>query len=228
MPTLPQSYAQPQQYQYGGQPQPQPYGEQQPYAQAPQPQPYGGQQPYAQAPQQYQYGGQRQAYAPAGYAVQPTAAVPATNGRIPAILLLLCSLALVASLFLPLLYDATLAVSIVDVLGKIAEGSTLDIPGAVGLFVALPIVAGLSLIFSGMALWKRRQLWGALDLIAGLLLFGFSGLLLLAAGISESEYQAGNIDTAFNAGSALWLMFAASSVMVVDSIVYLARKKAPR
>ncbi len=214
-PTLPQNYAQPQQYQYGGQPQPQPYGEQP----QPQPQPYSGQQPYAQAPQQYQYGGQRQAYAPAGYAVQPTAAVPAANGRIPAILLLLCSLALVASLFLPFLISIGQQLSVVEILGELGEGRSPDEIAVAWIFVAIPIVTGLSLLASAMAVWKRRQIWGALNLIFGLLFFGLSGLLLIGASVSENE---------FTAGSALWLMFAASSVMVVDSIVYLARKKAPR
>ncbi len=195
---------------------------QQPYA--PPLQPY--QQQYAPPPYQQQayggqppYGAQPQPYPQAGYAVQTAGAVPATNGRIPAIVLLLCSLALVISLFLPFLINIVQQLSVVEILGELGDDRSSDEIAVAWIFVAIPIVAGLSLLASAMAVWKRRQIWGVLDLICGLLFFGLSGLLLIGASVSENE---------FTAGSALWLMFGASAVMVADSIVYLARKKAPR
>jgi len=184
-----------------------------------QPPVYGGQYPPAQPPQ-YQAGVPSQPYPQMGYAVQPAIPAPATNGRIPAILLVLSSLAFVISLFLPFLRVDNEDMSVVFVLTALSEATSRDVPVEAWLFAVIPAIAILSLIFSAMALWKRRQVWGALDLIVGLLLSGISGLLLIGANVSD--------DPDVRAGSALWVMFAAGTVMFVSSIVYLARKKAPR
>lgn len=185
--------------------------------QAPQ-QPYPGQyaQPYAgmQTPAYVPAG-----YGPQGYGVPQGGGIPLTNGRTAAILMLVGALTFVVSMFLPFLQNRSQTISIVDMLSEIIGFGVADVPGAAWLFVALPVVALLSFLFSALALWKRRQVWGVLDLIAGLLVFGFAGLLLIGARDSSAGYEA---------GVAIWLMFMAGLVLFVSSIGYLARKKAPR
>jgi hypothetical protein len=194
-PPAPQQYAQPQ---YGPPAQPQ-YGQPQ-YAQP--------QAPYAQAGQPY------------GYNVPAQAPVSPSKGFISGLIMLLSSLAMVVAIFLPFLADRTETISLYDALVKLSEYGVSDVPGEAWLFVSIPVLIVLSLLTSGLALWRRRNLWAVFSLLFGLVLFGFLGLATI--GLSAD----GSSD--FTIGSGMLAILGAAFVLLVTSIVFMATKKAPR
>ena len=209
---------------YGQQSQPQPYAN--PYQPAAPPPPYANQYGSPNQPQPYanpyqpatppQYAG----YAPQGYNVPAVAPIPAANGRIPALLMLISSLAMVVSIFLPFLINNSVMYSLYELVNELIAQGTTDAPGEVWIFVVIPIVIVLSLVVSVLALWRRRNLWGALGLVFGLVTFGFMGLLLIGASVDTSD----DVEV----GTGILVAMVAGLVLLVASIVFMARKKAPR
>ena len=183
------------------------------YGQQSQPQPYAN--PYQPAaPPQYA------GYAPQGYNVPAVAPIPAVNGRIPALLMLISSLAMVVSIFLPFLINNSVTYSLYEQVNELIAQGTTDAPGEVWIFVVISIVIVLSLVVSVLALWRRRNLWGALGLVFGLVTFGFMGLLLIGASVDTSD----DVEV----GTGILVAMVAGLVLLVASIVFMARKKAPR
>jgi hypothetical protein len=206
-PPAPQpQYGQPQQPQYG---QPQ-YGQpQQPqYGQPQQPQ-------YGQPPAPYAQGGQ-----PYGYNVPVQAPASLAKGRTSGLIMVLSSLAMAVAMFLPFLGDSSEVFSLYKLLGRLSEYGVGDLPGEAWLFVAIPALIVLSLLSSGLALWRRRNLWAVFSLLFGLVLGGFMGLLMIGASVSE--------EADLSIGSAVPIMTVSGLLLVIVSIVFMATKKVPR
>jgi hypothetical protein len=211
-PPAPQPYAQPQQPQYG---QPQQYG--------PPAQPQYGQPQYGQ-PQQPQYGQPVTPYVqagnPYGYNVPVQAPVSPAAGRIPGVIMVLSSLAMVVAIFLPLLGDSSRVVSLYELLSRLSEFGVGDLPGEGWLFVAIAVLIVLSLLTSGLALWRRRNLWAVFSMLFGLVVGGFMGLMMIGAAASE------DIDLVIGSGTTI--MAVSGLLLVIASIAFMATRKAPR
>jgi hypothetical protein len=203
-PPAPQPYAQPQ-YGQPAQPQQPQYGQPQ----------YGPPAQYAPPVAPYAQGGQ--AY---GYNVPAQAPVAANKGFISGLIMLLSSLAMAVGIFLPFLSDSSESISLMDGLVRLSEYGLADVPGEGWLFVSIPVLIVLSLLSSGLALWRRRNLWAVFSLLFGLVLFGFLGLASIGLSVEDSS--------GLIVGSGLWLILGAAFVLLVTSIVFLATKKAPR
>ncbi len=176
---------------------------------------YGQPQNYGQVPQPG-YG-----QAPIGYAVPNQAgypAIPAGNGSLPAILMILSALGILLGMFLPLIVLSGTGISLFKMIDPqyaedvMSEGAALFIYG-------IPAGAGVSLLLSIMAYIKRRNLWGGLNIVPSLFVLGITGLLLIGAAVSEDIDQA---------GSGLIIMTASAALSLIVTIAFLIRKKQPR
>ena len=187
---------------------------QQPYQAPPAQQSYQPQQPY-----QPQY--QQQPYVPMGYNV-PNHHIGASpnGGKIPAILLVVSALTMLISIFLPFFTADGTTVSLVEVLGEVDSADLAEEVGAASILIGFPVAAVLGVLFGGMALLKRRTMWGVLALLLGLIAFGFSGLLLIGINVSNSAGDRSEMG--------LWLFFAGAMFMFATSIAYLVSKRLPR
>ncbi|GAA5529278.1 hypothetical protein [Herpetosiphon gulosus] len=174
-----------------------------------QPQQYGQMPPanYGQVPMGYAVPNQ------AGYA-----AIPAANGSIPAILMIVSALAILIGIFLPLIVISGTNISLLQMLDpQYAQDVVSD--GAAIFVYGVPAGAGLMLLLGIMAFIKRRNLWGGLNILPSLFVLGITGLLLIGAAVSEDIDQA---------GSGLLLMTVSAAAALVASIAFLIRKKQPR
>lgn len=174
-----------------------------------QPQNYGQMSPanYGQMPMGYAVPNQ------AGYAT-----IPAGNGSIPAILMILSALAILGSIFLPFIVISGTDVTLLQMLDpQYAEQATEQ--GAALFIYGVPAGAGLSLLLSIMALIKRRNIWGGLNILPSLFVLGITGLLLIGASVSDEIDQA---------GIGLTIMTVSAAIAFVASIAFLIRKKQPR
>ncbi|WP_110515706.1 zinc ribbon domain-containing protein [Herpetosiphon llansteffanensis] len=198
---MPQQYG-PSAANYGPPAQPNPYP-QQGYSQ---PQNYG-------QPQQPNYA--------QGYAVPNHTgygAIPAANGSIPAILMILSALGILIGMFLPLIVLSGTGISLFKMIDpQYAEDVMSE--GA-GLFIyGIPTGAVISLVLSIMAYIKRRNLWAGLNIVPSLFVFGITGLLLIGAAVSDEIDQA---------GIGLIMMTASAALSFIVTIAFLIRKKQPR
>jgi hypothetical protein len=218
--TAPMNPGAPQQY---GPPAPQPYAQPQ-YGPPAQPQPPQYGQPQYGPPAQPQYGQPAAPYAPGGqpygYNVPAQAPVSPAKGRAAGLIMVLSSLAMVVAIFLPFLGDRSEILSLYTLLSRLSEFEVGDLSGEVWLFVAIPILIVLSLLVSGLALWRRRNLWAALGLVFGLVVGGFMGLLMIGAAADPSAD--------IMIGSAVPIMVVSGLVLVIASIAFMATKKLPR
>lgn len=183
------------------------------------------QQGYSQ-PQQYgQLPPANYGQAPIGYAVPNQtgyAAIPAGNGSIPAILMIVSALAILIGAFLPMIDTDTVTESLFQVLSYADEPSSQDMnnyQAVIAILYGIPICAGLGMLMGMLAYFKRRNLWGVLNLIIAIIAFGCSGIIVLGAVASNVTNEM---------GSGLWLMFLSSIFLFVTSIAFLIRKKHPR
>lgn len=178
-----------------------------------QPQQYGQLPPanYGQAPIGYTVPNQ------AGYA-----AIPAGNGSIPAILMIVSALAILIGAFLPMIDTDTITESLFQVLSYADEPSSRDMDNyqaVITILYGIPICAGLGMIMGMLAYFKRRNLWGVFNLIVAIIAFGCSGIIVLGATANNVENEM---------GSGLLVMFFGSIFLFVTSIAFLIRKKQPR
>ncbi|HEY1012910.1 MAG TPA: zinc-ribbon domain-containing protein [Herpetosiphonaceae bacterium] len=200
---------------FGPPPQQQGYGQPQGgFGPPPQQQGYGQPQPFAAPPQQ-------QGYAPApygqpgpGYGVPGVGGAPNTNGRLPAMVMVASALAMLVGIFLPLLVSGSESVSLLRVFneGDLGNAET----GVAALFTSFPVAIGLALLSSIMAFVKRRNIWAIVPLLAGLYLSGINALLLIGASQDGSDFEP---------GVAVFIFCFGGLIMLITSIVFMARKK---
>ncbi|MCA0354151.1 MAG: hypothetical protein LCH85_19310 [Chloroflexi bacterium] len=183
------------------------------------------QQGYSQ-PQQYgQMPPANYGQAPIGYAVPNQAgyaAIPAANGSIPAILMIVSALAILVGAFLPMIDTNATTENLFQVLSYANEPSSQDMDNyqaVIAILYGIPICAGLGILIGMLAYFKRRNLWGVLNLIVAIIAFCCSGIIVLGAAVS---------DVGSEMGSGLLVMFLSSIFLFVTSIAFLIRKKQPR
>ena len=161
--------------------------------------------------------------APVGGPMQPQpmyvppsqGAVAPTNGRIPAMIMLGTSIMLVISIFLPFLDGITLFQGLMEFFDQ----SGADVPTAAFLILVFPLVFVLCVVFAALALMRRRQLPGFVLFLFGLATSTLWGLFWLGFSLEADNSEL---------GPAVPIMVIGGLVLVVTSIVYLARKKQPR
>ncbi len=191
-------------------------------------QPNPGYQPagYQQPNPGYQPAGYQQpnpGYQPAAYQQpnpgyqQPYAvATMRTGGKVPAMLMLACGLAMVVAIFLPFVFDSSSSYSLFDMLTE-ASSDVGSVPTEAWIVIAVPLFALLACGFTVLAFWRRGAVWGVLSLLTGLVLGGFNGLLLLGASQDTSG---------FGAGVGAITLAVAGLLLFVFSIVFLVRRRA--
>ncbi|MFD3166015.1 zinc-ribbon domain-containing protein [Herpetosiphon sp. NSE202] len=176
---------------------------------------YGQAQNYGQAPQAG-YG-----QTPMGYAVPSQSiyrAIPATNGTLPASLMILSAVGILIGMFLPLVVLSGTGISLFKMIDPQYAEDVMN-EGAALFIYGIPASAVISLGLSIMAYLKRRNLWGGLNIVPSLFVFGITGLLLIGAAVSD------DID---EIGAGLLMMICSAIVSLLMSIAFLIRKKQPR
>ncbi|KPL85471.1 hypothetical protein [Herpetosiphon geysericola] len=187
------------------------------YGQPAQPNPY--QQPNYGQPQSY--GQPPQPNYAQGYAVPNHAgygAIPAANGSIPAILMIISALGILIGMFLPLVVLSGTGISLFKMIDPQYAEDVMN-EGAALFIYGIPAGAVISLGLSIMAYLKRRNLWGGLNIVPSLFVLGITGLLLIGAAVSDDIDQA---------GSGLIMMTVCAALSLISSIAFLIRKKQPR
>ncbi|HYF64819.1 MAG TPA: hypothetical protein VD886_18485, partial [Herpetosiphonaceae bacterium] len=165
----------------------------------------------------YPVGGQ----APYGYNVPAQQPVARSKGFVSGLIMVLSSLAMAIAMFLPFLgVDGSEVLSLAALLSRLSEFEASQLDAEVWLFVAIPVVIGLSLLASLLALWRRRNVWAVFSLLFGLVLSGFMGLLMLGASVAD--------DAELAVGSAVPIITVSGLILLIASIVFMATRKLPR
>ncbi|MBM7841539.1 zinc ribbon domain-containing protein [Herpetosiphon giganteus] len=173
---------------------------------------YGQPQNYGQTPQPN--------YAP-GYVVPNHTgygAIPAANGSIPAILMILSALGILIGMVLPLIVLSGTSISLFEMIDPQYAKNVMD-EGAALFIYGIPSGAVISLMLSVMAYLKRRNLWAGLNIVPSLFVLGITGLLLIGAAVSDEIDQA---------GIGLIMMTVSAGLSLIVTIAFLIRKKQPR
>ena len=149
---------------------------------------------------------------------QSQATAPALAGskrRISTLVMAGSAALMIIAMFLPYIVSAIDSSVSVSVFG--AATSSSELIGTDGKMV-YTLIAGFlaaSALFAGLSL-TGRKIWGVFSLIASLLVLGFHGLLLASLGERSRQVAA---------GMGFWLIIAASAVLFITSIAFLASKK---